>query len=124
MDALLVGAAKPRKYPLYNELKEDREIAKANLLTGELSLDSYMGKMGHLSAKHGKASLNSNYSETDFSENINVPGNEMLHVTVSYESSGNKRRRDPIVPGQSQEQSPTKRARRCPAGEVSETTSS
>ena len=94
MEALLVGAAKPRQYPMYKDLKENREIAKANLLTGELQLDAYMGALGRLSAKTGKASVNSNYSEKDFSDSVNDPTNDSLVVAVA--TGGNKRRRPPV----------------------------
>ena len=81
IEALLTGTAKPRKYPPYEELKESREACKASLETGELTLDVYMGTMGRLSAKIGKAKQASDYSEADFVRSLDL---DPPAVTVNY----------------------------------------
>jgi hypothetical protein len=69
-----------------------------------------MGKLGHLSAKHGKASLHSNYSEKDFTDSLEDPTNTTLLVDIGYENRGAKRRRQPEneSPESQESQTPSK----------------
>ena len=55
---ILFGSQTPPEDENYHSLKVEREITKANYEAGLLSLDSYMGKMGALSIKAGKAKTN------------------------------------------------------------------
>ena len=52
---ILLGSLIPKQDENYHSLKVEREIAKANYEAGLLSLDTYMGKIGALSIKAGKA---------------------------------------------------------------------
>ena len=63
---ILLGSLIPAQDDNYHSLKVEREIAKANLEAGLLSLDSYMGKIGALSIKAGKAK-NVDDADDDFS---------------------------------------------------------
>ena len=54
---ILLGSKLPPVDENYQSLKVEREIAKANYEEGLLSLDQYMGKIGSLSIKAGKAKV-------------------------------------------------------------------
>ena len=64
---ILFGSETPPEDENYHSLKVEREITKANYEAGLLSLDSYMGKMGALSIKAGKAKTN------DDDEDFKIP---------------------------------------------------
>ena len=53
--SILYGTLSPPEYPLYNTLKEQREVAKANYEAGLIDLDGYLGKVGALSLTTGRS---------------------------------------------------------------------
>ena len=53
--SILYGTLCPPEYPLYNTLKEQREVAKANFEAGLIDLDGYLGKVGALSLTTGRS---------------------------------------------------------------------
>ena len=52
--SILYGSLKPKPTPMYDSLKYDREVVKANYNSGLIDLDGYMGKIGSLSLNTGK----------------------------------------------------------------------
>ena len=52
--SILYASLKPKESPLYDSLKYDREVVKANYEVGLIDLDGYMGKIGSLSLNTGK----------------------------------------------------------------------
>ena len=65
---ILLGSLIPPPNENYHALKVEREIAKANYEAGLLSLDQYIGKIGSLSIKAGKAKVMSD----DFDDNTST----------------------------------------------------
>ena len=79
---ILLGSLIPKQDENYHSLKVEREIAKANYEAGLLSLDTYMGKIGALSIKAGKAKT------VDDDEDSSIP--TMKPVKISNHSSKNR----------------------------------
>ena len=61
--SILYASLKPKESPLYDSLKYDREVVKANYEVGLIDLDGYMGKIGSLSLNTGKYKYNADHDE-------------------------------------------------------------
>jgi hypothetical protein len=79
-----------RKNDLYDQLKQDKEVLKGNLESGELSLDEYMGQLGSLSFSIGKHRFSQNYSDSDFIAEVEKTPD--LGITVQIPKRASKKR--------------------------------
>ena len=79
---LLFGSLKPRKNEQFDKLKQEREILKGNLSSGELTLYEYMGQIGSLAFTISRTRHNQNYSEIDFEKEVIETGTD-LGITVN-----------------------------------------
>ena len=63
--SILYNSLTPKQCPLYDSLKTDREVVKANYEAGLIDLDGYMGKVGALSMSTGKHKYNADNEDGD-----------------------------------------------------------
>jgi hypothetical protein len=63
--SILYNSLTPKQCPLYDSLKIDREVVKANYEAGLIDLDGYMGKVGALSMSTGKHKYNADNEDDD-----------------------------------------------------------
>ena len=71
--SILYGSLKPKPSPLYDSLKYDREVVKANYNSGLIDLDGYMGKVGALSLNTGRFKYMADKEDDKLSKKSKTP---------------------------------------------------